>query len=517
LGLTTPEDVSHILTFLVAVVEEGGLNTVLAANVMETAERVARQFGFRRKMLRLVEEVGSSKDELVLHKIRSLVVTLYRSNPPLEEREALDRILQGIDKDVKMKYLLLKELLEFDIHVPEFTDPCLQDLLMLLNDKTLAPSVSECIILLVKLKGYSLVDLVDETGQMGVYLFPRLVRKLPNEAIALLQTLERAALEDNTERQILQYCSLYNSILGGEMQHQPLNMVLAKRGLIAHDEILCSRAFSCLCRSFHTDMPFSEGDTVYRFLVDAQIGVSSDHRQQTISSLKQLVEMHFARLYKLERTIMRDEADEIRELGELRSKESGESESKKPGELESKEVEAIIQFWRSVVTLSVESLTVLGYYNKNDLCIKTLLCITEVWREKLKKVTVESLVRRLRDIHDAIIGPLLQDDFIRRMCECVMNNSFDTVREGAAKLLRLLPVNFGAEYSEIALLPALAVQRAHLIDGASRLLGVYCDKMNNHGEMMVLLATKLQDEIAKLSTADALANSQALGLMAGLR
>lgn len=514
LGLVQDSDLDTTVEFLWEVVEAGGLDSSLMASIIELANRVASiQMNVDTRMLRILEEVSGSKDDLVLHTMRTLILTLYH-RVTTEQRHDLDRIVKGIDAEGKMYYLLMKDLLEANIEVDTITNPSLSPLLSILaTNKALASSIAECIVLLVKLKDYSLEGLIekDESGYLGIFLFPKLVRKLPQQAIQLLSSFESTALDllfssdsksdfshSFNEDPILHYCSLYGSIIGGGVQCPPLNLQLVKKGLIGHNEVLCNRAFSCLCRSRTMEMSFCEGEMIMQFIIDAQLRSSSDSRQQTVASLKQLVETHYLKIYSMNRAMLQ-----------------GEDETMK------REINNLETFWRRVVQLSLESLTEAGFYNKNDLCIKILICVVDMWKVKLTKVTASKLIEPLNSSFENIIAPLKEADFLDRMCQCICHNSFDTVRADAAKLLCILDVKYPFdqdEYYSRTILPALSQQRAHVIDGATKLLRVYCEAKNNHREIIKCLFQSLCEQVIILQEGDSrdLACSPILGILSGL-
>lgn len=510
--------------YLEGVVRAGGLGTVLATTVLEIAERLTASFPERiasvgEAFLVVLEELVCHKDDLVLHRIRALVLALYRifrTEDP--SRQRLDAIVRGIEADVKMRYLLLKDLLEADIQVPGLTNPTtlspLVDIIM--ANKSIAPAVSDCVVGFMKMRMLPLEVTSDPNGFLGTFLFPRMVKRLERTRIvALLETL-RGNAQCGDEEGLILYFSLVAAILGGEFGVPALDERLVEIGLGAHGEMLRNRAFSCLCRSVTMESSFSPQlqHLIYTFIFDAQLGTGSDTRQQIVAAMKHLVDVHISRLYKLLR-------EELRSPRPEPPLERAQSE----------EIQSIVGFWVRIVTLCALSLCKTGFFAKNDLSLKLLQCIVAVWREKLQKcIEVKPMHASLKILYDQITIPMVRSDFMERMCQCVVHNSFDTIREEAANLIRSLGYPLqgpfmeegdggGEAYFEGQILPLLASRRAHLLDGAAKLLTLYCEAHGNHAMVFRRLAGLLEEAVHALDpdNAESYSKSGALGLLIASR
>lgn len=517
------QELEAVAQYLGQLVRIGGVDALLATTILEIAEKLVVAFpdnigAMIGPLLFVLQELILYKDELVLHKIRALVLALYRSRP-LEDssRRRLDCIVWGIEKDVKMRYLLLKDLLEAGIEVAGLTDlTTLTPLLkIIVENKAIAPAVSDCVVLFIKIKGLSMKVISDPLGIMGSLLYPRMVRRLERAQVFGLLESMRIQSVPGDEDVLNHYFSLYVAILGGEIGRPVLDSRLVEASLGAHSELLRIRAFSCLCRSVTMDSPFDSKlkDLVGGFIFESQLGVGPDARQQIVAILKHLVEIHFSRLYKL-----------LRE-----TRETSDAISDPFMKAHQDEVQAIIGMWSQIVMLCMSSLSKDGFFNKNDLSLKILLGIVLTWRERLQKcLPVKSLHGSLDLFYSQIVETLREPVFVECICQCVVYNSFDTVREGAASLLRALQYpsscpfvakNVDTSYLVQEIIPLLASKRAHLLDGATKLLGLYCDAHRNHAVVVRTIAQLLDRSARALDPGNAASYSQskALGLLIALR
>lgn len=484
--------------FLLKVVQAGGLSVLLSSCILELAAIIGELVSeetFCLPLVQILEQLACYKGDLVQHKARTVAITLYRRGSGSDLCAQLDKIVLSMEIEDKMRYLLLRDLLEAGIDVVGLTNPeslkPLYDILAV--NKHLGCVVADVIVLFALLKSYPLhVEVKDDNGYIGIYLYPRLVKRLPDQTTVLLEELK-------SKGDSLLYFALYAAMVTGEMSPAPLDMEWVRRALHDYDEVLRNRAFICLCRSqgINTSFTLELGEIVEEHLMDAQLTGSPDGRQQTVTALKYLTDAHFTRLYKL-------------------CRDSGP---------QSPEVDAIIEFWSRIVEMSIASMSMIGHYNKNDLCLKSLQTILDVWRERLAKCGSFAVRSQLVTLHARIIERSLEDpSVLERLCSLVSNSSFDTIREAAGNILRALEYPkslsiFEKGYFESVLLPMLATQRAHEIDGAAKLHSVYCDAKRNRSEIIERLADELKVEVGKLAAdePETLVNSSVLGLLVALQ
>lgn len=538
------------------IVSEGGTDSLFLARTVEMVERIVTSGhvlgeGAIQTIITLISQVICSRDELVLHKVRALILSILRTAALSQAWPDLHRIILLIEADVKIKYLLLKELLTAGIDVPGLTDITSLDPLMavLLSNKALAPAVADCVVLLSRLQGLPLNGLGqcdDPNDYCGLFLFPRLVKRHPEEAVRVLQGLEASwdqacgvVMEGEEEQSLLQYFSLYLAGIGGEaIKMPPLQTRMVDRALGARLGMLRDRAFSCLCRSItiETAPDAILERQVILHLEDAQLGSTPDGRQQTIAALRQLLEAHGSRLYRLLRECLNA---------------SGEGRDSFVKEREA-EGASIVALWLRIVHLCLDSMTTTGYYNKNDLALGILNSLLNGWKAKLAKYALVPTVQaELRRSFDVLCAPLRTAEFLELLCDIVLNNSFDTVRQGAGALIKglqyppLLPFVADPSFVKTHLLPrVLEGRRADSLDGVRRLLDLCCDYWQNHLVVAEELLERLEEECVRLEggqtggqnslgeaavasttlynpadcrgNASALASSSALGLMSAL-
>ena len=497
------EDLIDLSKDLLLVFRRTRTSRIVVSAIFEMAGLLAKLSSEGHESLVLiVKEALWQQDELVLHHARSLSVTLLKVLPNTGALWMdLCTTINTIDESIKMRYLLLKDLLEADLHVEGFTNP--RDLIklfkVLTHNKSLAPSVADCIILLLQHGEYKLDDclfnLEDGLGLLGLTFFPRLVKRMPRIAEALLNTVDTG-----TNKGVRIYCALCHSIISNE---SPIKLVLRleaiSHALISPFESERLVAFACICRSTNMKNSFNRSTCllVRRHIVHTMLDGTSDSRQQTVASLKHLMEVHFARLYKL-----------------VKCNNSASTE----------EIHTIAKFWCEIVDLCTQSLCEKGYYNKNDLCLSILSCFMTVWQEKLVKCANTSIKEKLSCLlTDSIIKSLLGDSALDTICTCVRVNTYDTIRTTATELLWCIAsvgdgLSFLLGHPE-EILSELKDHRVHIIDGASRIIRLFCHIYESHEAIADELLNKIKNELACLDTnkPETLAASHILGWMTCLQ
>lgn len=522
---------------------EERLEGLLAATVVEVCELLfecARRDAALLHPARLpllLQLLICSRHDIVLHKVRSLITKMYRVSPRQDHADGqlmmqqMDGIVRAIEPSAKMRYLLMRDLLDANAHIPGFTgaDAIPELLGVLVASKALGPSISECVVLLAKLHAYQLAEALpagDDEGYLGTFLFPRLVKHLPVEsAVILNRLLSKCTPSSDRETDTLQYISLYLAFTNSEESVPRLDLAVLKKGLLSRSEVVRTRSFLSLCKSVSAGTAYEQGlgTLVLQFLLDMQLSPSAESRQQTVSALRQICASHFSRLYRL----LRDSASADREDGQ--GEEGEEEEEEKGAALLRVEAEQITGMWRAVVGLSVESLTSRGYFKKNELCLQVLCCIVSVWHQKLAVIaSLRNLHAQLCERMQCIIAPLLEAPTLEKISSCILQNSYDSIRAAAEELVRALqypdalPFKQDPDYLQNVVLPQLAERRAHFIDGAARMTALICDASpTHHASTTRLLTGRLYDEIERIgagrAVSECLVQSDALGTMAALR
>ena len=208
-----PGEMMELPVQLLKLMQTKTSNRLMFATVLEIVERLVT-LSVPVELRALGDIVGNAlwqQDELILHKARSLIVCLFRRMRNLDDPLWLDlsKMLQDIDPETKVRYLLMKDLLEARIKVEGFTDSVLIKLLLrtLEGQKALAPAISDCIVMLLVVRPeeqpeltLAIAECSDELGLLGQYLFPRLVKKLPETAVKLLDELGTLALRSDEFR-----------------------------------------------------------------------------------------------------------------------------------------------------------------------------------------------------------------------------------------------------------------------------------------------------------------------------
>lgn len=558
-GLVPREQLIGLLGRLRSYLEDASLiktSRLITSSIVEMAERICAVSDSSQALLddllAIVRLVIWQPDELILNKARSLLIALFRrlraqvNEVEVTAWEQLCVMTQSIEEDVKLRYLLLKDLLEADIAIEGFTDLSNLSFLLrtLISSKALAPVISDCVTLLVTEEedGHHLCDQVlplmeqDRMGLMGTYLFPRLVKRLaPAPLVSLLQ---RSTVEEGTEGSLVLYCSIYHAILASERADLrglvgPLCLPLVGNLLRSAAERFRLLAFACLCKSASVDEPYEDqlGMLISTHLMDMMLLGTSDSRQQSIAQLKHLGTTHYGRLYKLI----------------------------KIGETGGMEAERILLFWGNIIDLCKQFLSASedkNSYNKYDLSLGILTMLVALWIDRLRRCPVpvmrSSMERLWRGEH--LMAKLVVPAFIRGKLVrgCLLGNTFDTVRGVAAELIGLLCevdptlreiiiatdsnallVKDGPDRRQMKLdsgeghprhrqfictllWPRLADTRTHIVDGATRMLRLLADLFDDHHWIGETLRERTITAMDSLDPAQPMSLAQGMHLLGGL-
>lgn len=559
-GLVPREQLTDLLKQLRSYLEDAchfKTGRMITSSIVEMAERICAvpdsTPALLDDLLAIVRLVIWQPDELILNKARSLLLALFRrlkaqaSEAELTVWEQLCVMTRSIEEDVKLRYLLLKDLLEADIVIGGFTDLSnLNSLLqVLIGSKALAPVISDCVTLLITDEdaGHNLCDQVlplmgqDRMGLLGTYLFPRLVKRLA--PAPLISLLRRSNVEEGTEGGLVLYCSIYNAILASERADLrglvgPLCLSPVESLLKSAAERFRLLAFACLCKSASVDETYEDslGTLVSIHLTDMMLLGTSDSRQQSIAQLKHLGITHYGRLYKLV----------------------------KAGEAGAMEAERILCFWGNIIELCRQFLSSgedVNSYNKYDLSLGLLNMLVALWSDRLRRcpvLTMRSSMERLWR-GDHLMSKLVTPAFIKEKLVrgCLLSNTFDTVRGAAAELLGLLcevepilretivetddsapvvedvpdpmqtkrpvtsaPRSRHRHFVCTILWPRLLDARVHVVDGATRMLRLLADLFDDHQWIGRTLKERTVTAMSGLDPAQPMSLAQGMHLLGGL-